>query len=70
MNRRPVQSSHIQSVGYDPVSRKLEVEFSAGDIYEYANVTVSEYAGLISAKSVGTYFDQRIKNSKTVRKVS
>lgn len=70
MNRKPVKSSHINSVGYDAPNRKLEVEFSSGDVYEYANVLPGEYAALISAKSIGSFFASRIKNSKQSRLVS
>ena len=38
MDRTPVQSSNIRSVGYDPASRTLEVEFHSSGLYQYSSV--------------------------------
>lgn len=61
MNRTPVTSSSINSIGYDAETKILEVEFNTGAIYRYLNVTESEYAGLMDAESVGAYFSKHIK---------
>jgi hypothetical protein len=61
MRRVAVQSSNIASVGYDPTSSTLEIEFHNGGIYQYSNVPESIYNGIMSAASKGTYFDQYIK---------
>jgi hypothetical protein len=61
MNRTPVSSSNLKSVGYDEGSSTLEVEFLHGGIYEYSNVPESRYSGLMSASSKGEYFDEYIK---------
>lgn len=61
MNRIPVQSSNLASIGYDPSSMTLEVEFISGRVYEYYDVPQSEYEGLMAAGSHGTYFNQNIK---------
>ena len=61
MQRISVQSSNIRSVGYEPGSETLEVEFSSGRIYQYFDVPESEYEGLMSAPSKGRYFNASIK---------
>jgi len=61
MQRTPVSSSNLASVGYDPVTATLAVEFHHGGIYEYDNVSANLHAGLMAAASHGTYFDQHIK---------
>lgn len=38
MLRDPVSSSNIASIGYDPGSETLEIEFTNGSIYQYFNV--------------------------------
>ena len=43
MNRDPVASSNIQSVGYDGPSQTLEVEFTNGSVYQYYNVGSALY---------------------------
>jgi KTSC domain len=63
MNRIPVSSSNLASVGYDPATQTLEVEFLNGGIYNYSGVPSSVYSGLMSAVSHGTYFDRNIKKA-------
>ena len=61
MERTPVTSSSINSIGYDAETKTLEVEFNTGAVYRYLNVPVSEYVGLLTADSVGAYFSKHIK---------
>ena len=61
MERVQVGSTNIRSVGYDPGSSTLEVEFNSGSIYQYLNVPKDEYEGLMSASSKGRYFNTNIK---------
>ncbi|MBU4075749.1 MAG: KTSC domain-containing protein [Euryarchaeota archaeon] len=61
MNRQFVQSSDLQSIGYDPNTNVLEIEFKSGGIYQYFNVPESKYEGLMKADSHGKYFDAYIK---------
>lgn len=61
MNRVHVVSSNLASVGYDPETNLLEIEFLSGSIYRYYNVPESKYHGLMSAPSKGQYFDDYIK---------
>jgi hypothetical protein len=61
MERLPVQSSNLVSVGYDPETLTLEIEFHNGGIYQYIGVPPEIYEGLISAGSKGTFFHQFIK---------
>ncbi len=62
MNRTPVSSTNLRSVGYDPSTSTLEVEFRHGGIYQYFDVPAARYDGLLSAYSKGGYFDAFIKN--------
>lgn len=39
MNRVPVSSSNIRSVGYDPQAQIPEVEFHNGGVYQYSHVS-------------------------------
>jgi len=61
MNRQPVSSSNIASIGYDPTGRTLEIEFHSGGIYQYYEVSQNLYENLMAAASHGEYFDQNIK---------
>lgn len=61
MNREAVDSSNLKSVGYDPDSRTLEVEFHHGGIYQYYGVPDQVYESLMSSGSHGRFLAQRIK---------
>jgi len=62
MNRTSVQSSNVASIGYDPGTLTLEVEFTNGAVYHYFDVPEVEYQNLIGAESVGSYLNQNIKS--------
>jgi len=57
MDRIPVSSSNIRSIGYDFQSETLEVEFHSGDIYQYFNVAKHLYRGLMNAASKGQFLN-------------
>ena len=69
MERIPVSSSNVQSVGYDPDSSTLEVELKNGSVYQYAGVPATEYEGLMAAASKGTYLHAHIKNTYSCSKL-
>ena len=68
MEREMVSSSNIVSVGYDPNSETLEVEFRGG-VYEYYNVPQFMYDRLMEAGSIGTFFNAEIKDSYACAKL-
>lgn len=61
MKRLRVESSAVVSVGYDPESEILEVEFHSGDVWHYHRVPVKDYYAMITSESIGKYFSTRIK---------
>jgi len=63
MERRPVISSNLVSVGYEPASETLEIEFKNGRIYQYYNVPQIVYETLIIDPSPGTYFNANVRDS-------
>jgi len=69
MNRTPVSSSNLVSVGYDPSTRTLEIEFKKGRVYQYSNVPQDVYEGLMSAPSHGKYHHRHIKNRYSYSRV-
>lgn len=62
MQRQTVESSVIRSVGYDPATETLEIEFHHGGIYVYANVPPSVFEALLAAPSKGSFFHDNIKD--------
>ena len=64
MTLKPVNSSQIAAVGFDPATKVMTIQFKGkGSTYEYQNVSQEVYDGLCGAESVGTYFGQNIKSA-------
>lgn len=64
-----VISSNLRSVGYDHDSLTLEIKFRSGGLYQYYNVPVAVYDGLMSAGSHGKYHHQNIKRKYRYRRL-
>jgi hypothetical protein len=63
VHRTPVVSSVLVSVGYDHDSLVLETELTSGKIYQYLEVPESLFLELMSADSLGTYYNKHIRNN-------
>jgi hypothetical protein len=61
MDRQPVKSSNLNSVGYDLATNILEIQFNSGGVYQYFSVPNSVYLELMRATSKGNYFHRNIK---------
>ncbi len=62
MKRAPVSSRTIASIGYDPRSRQLEIEFRGGrGVYRYLDVPSDVYHAFMAAESKGAYLNQVLK---------
>lgn len=69
MKRTQVDSTNLASVGYDPAKQILEIEFNHGGIYQYFDVPLDEYEGLMDADSHGRYFVYNIKDGYDYEKI-
>ncbi|SFU70091.1 KTSC domain-containing protein [Polaromonas sp. YR568] len=63
MNRDPVASSNLISVGYDDQAQTLEIEFSNGTVYQYYNVSQALFDQFMEAPSKGQFLNIYLKNS-------
>ncbi|PPK70366.1 KTSC domain-containing protein [Actinokineospora auranticolor] len=61
MHRKPVASSSVAAVGYDPDRLILEVEFHHGGVYQYLDIPKRVYWQFMSAPSLGAFLNQEIK---------
>lgn len=59
MERAPVRSSDLRSVGY--LESILEIEFHSGGLYQYHGVPEHVYNALMSAPSKGRYFHRAVR---------
>jgi hypothetical protein len=62
MDRIPVSSSNVSSIGYDPDIQTLEVEFLNGGTYQYMNVPQNVFDELMVSSSKGSYLSRNVKN--------
>lgn len=52
MYRKPVNSSRLNSVGWE--NNTMEAEFKSGSIYQYYDVTATEYQNFLNSPSLGS----------------
>jgi hypothetical protein len=64
-----VESSNLCSVGYNPWTGELEIEFRGGRVYQYPGVPFEVYLGLMNADSHGSYFAANIRDQYQFRRV-
>jgi len=69
MNRQHVESSNIESIGYDSTSETLEIEFLNGSIYQYFDVPERIYEEIMNSDSHGKYLAYHIKGKYRYSKV-
>lgn len=58
----PVDSSNIESIGYDEDNTTVYVRFLNNSVYTYKGVPSHEYENLLNAPSVGSYLHRNFKN--------
>ena len=69
MERKRVNSGTIRSVGYEPGSRTLEIEFTSGSIIQYANVPAEVYRRFLAAPALASFFRDNIEEEYTARRL-
>lgn len=68
--RQKVESSQIESVGYDEKNKTLEVEFkNGGAVYQYYSVDSATYEEMLAAESKGKFLGQKIKGNFAYMKI-
>jgi hypothetical protein len=61
MRRVPVESSVIDSVGYE--NEVLEIRFKSDALYRYFGVPSQVWLDLLEADSKGSFFNRRIRDA-------
>lgn len=69
MQRLPVESSDIVSIGYDPKAQVLEIEFKEDRIYQYFDVEQRVYDLFVKTDSFGEYFYAHINKHYRYKRV-
>ena len=68
MERQEVDSSSIDSIGYDEENQILEIEFHDG-VYQYKNVPEYVYLDMITSGAIGSFFNEDIKHEYSCSRV-
>lgn len=62
MEMKPVKSSNVKAIGYDPGTKTLAVEFNSGGTYHYHNVSPHHHTEMMKPDvSTGGYLHKHIK---------
>ena len=69
MERQFIKSSMIKSIGYDPNSSTLELEFNSGVVWQYFDFPESLWYEFESSESKGKFFHREIKNQYSESRV-
>jgi hypothetical protein len=69
MQRQPVNSIDIATIGYDETTETLEIEFKATGIYRYFSVPKTVTEEFQRTPSPGKFFLQHIKGKYAWEKV-
>lgn len=62
MKMTPVESSVIDSIGYDSQTSRLTVVFRDGHVYDFHLVPAHVYEEFLGSPSKGEFFNQRLKS--------
>ena len=62
MKRQPVHFPDVKSIGFDPGTGILEIEFRSGEIREYLGASLSIYKGLIDRTTHDSYLRNYIRS--------
>lgn len=70
VEREPVTSSHILSLGYSPADRVFAIEFKDGSIFHYRGVEPWAWEEINRAESKGSAFHHVIRGKYTADKMT
>lgn len=64
IQRHPVESEAIASIGYSKDTGMLEIEFKdSGEVFRYLGVPEEEYRNFLAANSIGNYLNRDFKRA-------
>lgn len=69
IQRTPVESTSLASIGYDRATKLLEIEFRSGAVYRYLAVPEAVHRAFMTADSKGRYFAQHVRGRYDFQRV-
>jgi hypothetical protein len=70
MERKPVQSCILRSVGYDDTTKNMEIEFHSGLIYQYSGVPTKVHDDLMNSSAVGKFFADKVRSRFRAKQIA
>jgi hypothetical protein len=70
MERQPVQSCILRSVGYDDTTKNMEIEFHSGLIYQYSGVPTKVHDDLMKSSAVGKFFADKVRSRFRAKQIA
>jgi len=61
VEREPVKSRILRSMGYDPSTKILEIEFQNNLIYQFFDVPPKVWTDLTRSTEIGKYFTDKVR---------
>jgi hypothetical protein len=61
LERQPVKSRILRSMGYNDSTKILEIEFQNGLVYQFLEVPPKIYADLVRSAEIGKYFTDKVR---------
>ena len=61
MLRRPVRSTSLKAVGYEPATRTLEIEHRGGSLVRYTGVPEAVYEALLAVSGKALFVEQVVE---------
>lgn len=68
MERSPVKSSSIKSIGHD--GDVLEVEFANGHVYRHSGFPRDQFDRMMQATSVGAHYNAFVRGQYTYERIA
>jgi len=70
LERQPVKSRILRSVGYDDTTKTMEIEFQSGLVYQFSGVPSKIHMELIRSDPIGKYFSDKVRNRFQAKQVA
>lgn len=61
MTMTKVKSSNIHSIGYDPATLTMRVQFRGGKVRQYSGVPAESHQSFLHSESIGGHFAAHIR---------
>ena len=69
LERQSVKSVILRSVGYDELTKILEIEFSTGLVYQYSGVPLKIYKDFMHSGEMGKFFSEKVRTQFRTKQV-